>query len=67
MVYTAKCTRRLPKFYHNEPMSICYQHDVHTGKASILTTVDDSGIREFDIQIKKINYQQAAEFEGNGD
>ena len=59
-----KMYKTLPKFYHNEPMSICYQHDVHTGKASILTTVDDSGIREFDIQIKKINYQKQPNSKG---
>jgi stage IV sporulation protein B len=59
-----KMYKPLPSFYYDEPLPICYQHDVRPGKASILTTVDDRGIREFDVQIKKINYQQRPNSKG---
>ena len=54
----------LPEFYYNKPLPICYQHDVRVGDATILTTVDSKGIREFDIQIRKVNYQQRPNSKG---
>ena len=40
-----------------EPMEIAYQHEIKEGPATILTTLDDNTITEFDIEIIKINHQ----------
>jgi stage IV sporulation protein B len=53
-----KMYRSLPKFYFDQPLPVCSQYDVQVGKASILTTVDEEGIKEFEIQIIKVNIQQ---------
>ena len=40
-----------------ESMPIAYQHEIEEGKASILTTLDDNKVEEFDIEITRINLQ----------
>lgn len=47
-----------------EPVPICYQHDVKLGPAKILSTIDEEGIREFDVEIIKINNQNQASAKG---
>jgi len=42
---------------YKKPIEICLQHQVKEGPATILCTVDDRGIREYDIEIIKINNQ----------
>lgn len=53
-----------PEFYYKEPLPICYQYGVKTGKASILATVDGYGIKEFDVRIIKVNFQQQPSSKG---
>jgi len=48
----------LSDLYYDEPLPICSQYDVKVGKASILTTVDEEGVKEFEIRIVKVNVQQ---------
>ncbi|MBM7581307.1 stage IV sporulation protein B [Caldicoprobacter guelmensis] len=48
----------LPKFYYDKPLPVCSQYDVKVGKASILTTVDEEGVKEFEVQIVRVNVQQ---------
>lgn len=47
-----------------EPIPICYQHDVKLGHAKILSTIDEDGIKEFDVEIIKINNQDHASAKG---
>lgn len=47
-----------------DPMPICYRHEVRIGDAKILTTVDEEGIKEFDIQILKVNNQDTPNAKG---
>lgn len=47
-----------------EPIPICYQHDVRLGPAKILSTIDEEGIREFDVEIIKISNQDQASAKG---
>ncbi len=47
-----------------EPIPICYQHDVKLGPAKILSTIDEEGIKEFDVEIIKINNQEQAGAKG---
>ena len=47
-----------------EPIPICYQHDVKLGPAKILSTIDEDGIKEFDVEIIKINNQDHASAKG---
>ena len=47
-----------------EPLPICYQHDVKLGPAKIISTIDEEGIKEFDVEIQKINYQDRASAKG---
>ena len=42
---------------YDNPLPIAYQYSIKPGKATILTTVDDKGIQEFDIKILKVNRQ----------
>lgn len=46
------------------PIPISYQHDVRIGKAKILSTIDEEGIKEFDVEIIKINNQDHASAKG---
>ncbi|MDO4482818.1 MAG: SpoIVB peptidase [Bacillota bacterium] len=40
-----------------KPMEIGYQSEVQKGKASVLTTIDGEGVKEYEIEIQKINRQ----------
>ena len=42
---------------YKAPLPIAYQYQVRPGKATILTTVDDKGIQEYDIEIIRVNRQ----------
>jgi stage IV sporulation protein B len=42
---------------YRKPIDICLQHQVKEGPATILCTVDDEGIKEYDIEIIRINNQ----------
>lgn len=41
--------------YKSEAVPICLSEDVKTGKATIRCTVDSGGVREYEIEIMKIN------------
>lgn len=45
-------------------LPIAYQNQIKTGKATILTTIDDTGIQEFDIQITKVVRQASSGTKG---
>lgn len=54
-----KTNRKMSNPIYNNPLPIAYQYNIKLGKATILTTVDDNGIQEYEIQIIKINRQAA--------
>ncbi|MDU3722184.1 MAG: SpoIVB peptidase [Clostridium celatum] len=41
----------------NQPMSIGYRNEITEGKATIITTIDDSGPKEYEIEIVKLLQQ----------
>ena len=41
-------------------LPIASRANVHTGPATILTTLDDSGIQEFDVEITRVSQQDTA-------
>jgi stage IV sporulation protein B len=43
--------------YH-QPIEIGYQHQIHEGKATILTTIEEDKVKEYEIFIEKINNQR---------
>ncbi|SHJ71876.1 stage IV sporulation protein B [Caminicella sporogenes DSM 14501] len=43
---------------YNRPLEIGLQNEIKLGKAKILTTTDDNKIKEYDIEIEKINRQK---------
>ncbi|NLJ66996.1 MAG: SpoIVB peptidase [Clostridiales bacterium] len=47
-----------------KPIPICYKDNVRLGPAKILSTIDEEGIKEFDVQIIKINNQNQASAKG---
>ncbi|HZJ56761.1 MAG TPA: SpoIVB peptidase [Clostridia bacterium] len=47
-----------------EPIPICYKDNVKLGPAKILSTIDEEGIKEFDVQVIKINDQNQASAKG---
>lgn len=47
-----------------EPIPICSQHDVSLGPATILSTIDEEGIKEFEVEIIKISNQDQAGAKG---
>lgn len=49
---------------HPEPMPVSGKEEVQTGPATLLTTVDDSGIKEFDCQIVRVNKQEQPSTKG---
>jgi stage IV sporulation protein B len=59
-----KMSRNLPDFYYDKAMPIANRHNVKPGKASILTTIDDRGIQEYDIEIVKVNQQTVPSAKG---
>jgi stage IV sporulation protein B len=52
-----KATKRLTNPHYKNPLPIAYQYNIKPGKATILTTIDDQGIQEYDVQILKVNRQ----------
>ena len=48
---------KMPNTIYTSPIPVAPQGAVHTGPATILTTVDDSGVREFSCNIIKITRQ----------
>ena len=59
-----KMSRSLPDFYLDKAIPIANRHNVKPGKASILTTIDDRGIQEYDIEIIKVNQQAVPSSKG---
>ncbi|HHY82043.1 MAG TPA: SpoIVB peptidase [Clostridiales bacterium] len=52
-----KANQRITNPIYKNPMPIAYQYNIKPGRATILTTIDDSGIQEYEIQILKVNRQ----------
>jgi len=52
-----KTKRTISNPIYKNPLPIAYQYNIKPGKATILTTVDDKGIQEYDIRILKVNRQ----------
>ena len=48
----------------SEPLKVGYQSDITTGKAQILTTLDDNTIELFDIEIEKVDRQSRPDTKG---
>ncbi|MBE6036508.1 MAG: SpoIVB peptidase [Clostridiales bacterium] len=40
-----------------EPLSVGYQQEIHTGKATILTTLEGNVLKEYEVQIEKVTRQ----------
>jgi stage IV sporulation protein B len=59
-----KATRNIKNNIYKDPIPIAYQYNIKPGKATILTTIDDSGIQEYDIQILKVNRQTSPSAKG---
>lgn len=53
-----------PEFYYNKPIPIAYQHSIKPGNAKILSTIDDKGIKEYDIKILSVNHQTSPSSKG---
>jgi len=47
-----------------DPLPISYRHNVRIGDAKILTTIDEEGVKEFDIRILKVNNQDSPSAKG---
>ncbi|MBF8982674.1 SpoIVB peptidase [Lutibacter sp. B2] len=45
---------------YNKPIDIAYQNQIKVGKATILTTIDNNKIEEYEVYIEKINRQHNA-------
>ncbi len=58
-----KITKK-PDFYMDKAIPIAYQQNVKPGKATILATIDDTGVREFDIKILNVNQQKSQSSKG---
>ncbi|QEK12162.1 SpoIVB peptidase [Crassaminicella thermophila] len=43
---------------YNKPIEIAYQNEIKKGKATILTTIDNNKIEEYEIYIEKVNRQR---------
>lgn len=43
---------------YDKPMEIAFQHEIREGKATILTTLDNDEIKEYEIYIEKVNRQR---------
>ncbi|WZL78070.1 SpoIVB peptidase [Eubacteriales bacterium mix99] len=52
-----KASGKITNPIYKDPLSIAHQYNIKPGKASILTTIDDQGIQEYDVQILKVNRQ----------
>lgn len=49
--------RNVEDSLYNDPLEVAYQHEIFEGPATILTTLDDNEIKEFDIEIVRVNHQ----------
>ena len=47
-----------------DPLPVAGKEEVVTGRAALLTTVDDEGVREFDCEIVRVNKQEAPTTKG---
>ena len=47
-----------------DPLPVAGKEEVVTGRAALLTTVDDKGVREFDCEIVRVNKQEAPTTKG---
>ena len=52
------CSREVVNPLYTEPIPIGGRDVIHTGKASILTTVDDGGVKEYECEIVRL-YKQS--------
>lgn len=52
-----KTKRTISNPIYKNSLPIAYQYNIKPGKATILTTIDDTGIQEYEIRILKINRQ----------
>lgn len=52
-----KINSNIQQIDYKKGIPIAYQDSINIGKATILCTIDDEGIKEFDINIVKINRQ----------
>ncbi|QZY57476.1 SpoIVB peptidase [Crassaminicella profunda] len=43
---------------YKKPIEISYQNQIHEGKATILTTIDNNKIEEYEVYIEKVNRQR---------
>lgn len=59
-----KVKRNLSGSFFGNPLPIAYQYNIKPGRATILTTIDDEGIKEYDIQIIKVNRQTVPSSKG---
>ncbi|HCS72680.1 MAG TPA: SpoIVB peptidase, partial [Clostridiales bacterium] len=59
-----KADRKINNPIYTKHLPIAYQHQIKPGKATILTTIDDTGIQEFDIQITKVIRQASSGSKG---
>ncbi len=55
-----KCYKPIVNPLYQKPIPVGFQSMVHEGKASILTTLDEGEIREYDIEIIRVNRQNIA-------
>ena len=49
---------------YTDPLPVAGKEEVVTGRAALLTTVDDEGVREFDCEIVRVNKQEAPTTKG---
>ncbi|NLB41903.1 MAG: SpoIVB peptidase [Clostridiales bacterium] len=59
-----KANRKIINPLYEKALPIAYQQQIKPGKATILTTIDDTGIQEFDIQINKVVRQASSATKG---
>jgi stage IV sporulation protein B len=52
-----KADRKISNPLYKNSVPVAYQYNIKPGKATILTTIDDKGIQEYDIMILKVNRQ----------
>ena len=43
---------------YDKPIEIAFQHEIREGKATILTTLDNDEIKEYEVYIEKVNRQK---------
>lgn len=53
-----KAYESISNVLYEKPMEIAFQHEIREGKATILTTLDNDEIKEYEIYIEKVNRQK---------